>query len=82
MAYLQKEVKSQHMCKKMPGSINKNYLSKKVVRSNVLSSLIIVNILWIDLYKISHMHPIRPYENNSLCEIDRDLKERGVGQKF
>ena len=23
------------------------------------------------------MHPIRPYENDSLCEIDSDQKERG-----
>ena len=28
----------------------------------------------IDLYKIAYMHPIRPYGNDSLCEIDSDQK--------
>ena len=32
----------------------------------------------IDLYEISHMHPIRPYDNDSLCVIDSDQKREGV----
>ena len=34
-----------------------------------------------DLYEISHMHPIRPYENDSLCEIDI-TKKRGGGKNY
>ena len=30
--------------------------------------------------EISRMHPIRPYENDSLCEIDSDPEEGGGGQ--
>ena len=37
----------------------------------------------IDFYKISHMHLIRPYGDDSICEIDSDQKEEeGGGSKI